>query len=346
MPDNLDEQFEKEHSRLLRDTERRIRRFFESAILELAPIAASITAADGTVFLLSQYPQLSARINRIMQRMHGFIYTTTINGIGLGWDLSNEKNDLLVDRRLAGKRPSETARQILFDPNEGARRAFAARKEKGLDLSDRIWKSIDGYRTEMEAQLGMGISEGRSANAMAAELRSHLEEPERLFRRVRDHKGRLQLSEAAKNYHPGQGVYRSSFMNAKRLVRTEQNMAYRTSDFERWQKLPFVTGIEIKLSNNHPVYDICDELKGVYPKDFLWRGWHPNCRCYQKSVMMSDADYEKYEDSILGLGDAPEIKQVSEPPAKFGQYLERNKERIEGWATKPYWVRDNPTFVK
>ena len=44
-----------------------------------------------------------------------------------------------------------------------------------------------------------------------------------------------------------------------------------TADYERWQQLDFVVGIEIKLSNNHtlngmPFTDICDKLKGRYPK--------------------------------------------------------------------------------
>jgi hypothetical protein len=344
---NTDPQNEYEalHNSALRETERRIRRYFESAILELAPIAATITAADGTIFQLANYPALNNRINRLIQRLHASIYATTINGINLGWDLSNEKNDLIVDRRLAGKKPTEKAGQILYDPNDGARKSFATRQEKGLNLSDRVWKGIQGYRTEMEAQIGLGISEGRSANAMAAELRSHLDEPERLFRRVRDHEGRLRLSNAAKNYHPGQGVARSSFANAKRLARTEQNAAYHLADQERWKNLPFVKGYEIKLSNNHPFFDICDELKGIYPVTFVWHSWHPNCRCHCVAVQISDAEYDKYEDSILGLGEAPEIQRIEAPPAKFGQYVEKNRERIEGWANRPYWHLHNPSFI-
>jgi hypothetical protein len=54
-------------------------------------------------------------------------------------------------------------------------------------------------------------------------------------------------------------------------------MAYRSADVARWEKLDFVTGYEVKLSNNHPEYDICDELAGKYPKTFVFKGWHPNC---------------------------------------------------------------------
>ncbi|OLY92498.1 hypothetical protein SAMN05444008_102382 [Cnuella takakiae] len=345
MPD-LQDQYEQEHLRSVRNTERRIRQAFESAILEVTPLASTITAADGTVFQLADYPGLSNRISRIIQRLHASVYATTINGINLGWDLSSEKNDILVDRRLAGRKPSEAAKQILFDANDGARRAFVERTDNGLNLSDRVWNTLDNFRTEMEAALGLGVSEGKSATAMASDLRKYLNEPDRLFRRVRDHQGRLQLSEAARNYKPGRGVYRSSYKNALRVARTEQNMAYRTADHVRWQQIPFVTGIEIRLSNNHPVYDICDELKGKYPKEFKWSGWHPQCLCHAVAVQMSDAEYDKYEDSILGLGEAPEVKKIETPPAGLGEWLEKNRERVKGWGSEPYWMQDNPQYVE
>ena len=53
--------------------------------------------------------------------------------------------------------------------------------------------------------------------------------------------------------HPGRGVYRSSYMNARRLAATETNIAYRTADHLRWQKMDFVVGIEIVLSDNHTI---------------------------------------------------------------------------------------------
>jgi hypothetical protein len=53
-----------------------------------------------------------------------------------------------------------------------------------------------------------------------------------------------------------------------------------TKEQERRQQLDFVVGVEVRLSVNHPVADICDELKGKYPKAFSFTGWHPHCRCH------------------------------------------------------------------
>ena len=52
-----------------------------------------------------------------------------------------------------------------------------------------------------------------------------------------------------RDYHPGQGVYRSSYKNARRLAVTETNMAYRTSDYLRWQQMEFVVGIRVVMSD-------------------------------------------------------------------------------------------------
>ena len=75
---------------------------------------------------------------------------------------------------------------------------------------------------------------------MSRDVRRYLRNPDKLFRRVRDKHGNLRLSKAAKAYHPGRGVYRSSYRNALRLTATENNMAYRTADHLRWQQQPFV----------------------------------------------------------------------------------------------------------
>ncbi|MDY6347560.1 MAG: hypothetical protein SPL42_03885, partial [Bacteroidales bacterium] len=65
----------------------------------------------------------------------------------------------------------------------------------------------------------------------------------------------LHLSKAAQSYHPERGVYRSSYMNARRLASTEINMAYRTSNHTHLQQLDFVVSIEVHLSDNHTCKD-------------------------------------------------------------------------------------------
>lgn len=324
-----------------------LRNIYEQSIIELSLKASKINF-QGEVFDLSKFPALKKQMERVIARMHGDIYTLIVNGTKDSWDLSNEKNNRLVDRRLAGRNLSARVRRILYDPNKGALDSFITRKEKGLNLSDRIWGALETHRNDLERSLGLGISNGESAAEMAREQKKYLDDPDRLYRRVRDESGKLKLSKPAKEFRPGQGVYRSSFKNAYRLTRSETNTAYRKSDFERWQSLPFVVGVEIKLSDSHPKYDICDNLAGKYPKWFNWTGWHPQCICFAVPIMMTDEEFSKLQDSQLGLGefDGKSINEVKEMPEAFTKYVQDNIDRIDGWKNRPYWVQDNPEFIK
>lgn len=346
MPD-INDQYYQQHLQLLAKLSRRIKKIYEAAIIDIS-IAASMVAIKPTKFSLSLYPIIEKKISDSINKLHGEIYSIIVSGIESSWDLSNKKNDLIVDKRLASKKPSKRAKQILYDPNKQALDAFIQRKQLGLTLSDRVWRLTKPFKHEIEQGLGIGISEGRSAKKLASELQKNLQDPDRLFRRVKSDEGKMLLSTAARNYHPGQGIYRSSYKNALRLTKTENNIAYRSADFERWQKSPFVTGIEIKLSKNHPRYDICDNLVGRYPKEFKFVGFHPNCLCFAVPIMMNQEQFSQRQDEILGIGKLDErmISKVKAIPSVAKRWIERNADRINGLKNKPYWVRDNPEYIK
>lgn len=339
------DQYEKQHLRNLFLKELEIRKQYEQAIHEISVGYSQITF-NGEVFRLKDYPALLNKIKSIINKLHAKIYTAIVNGIEESWLLSFEKNNNLVDKRLAGKDPTKEGLKILYDPNYAALKEFTNRTHKGLNLSDRVWNTLDNYTTEMEQALGVGISEGRSAVEMASDLKKYLKEPDKLFRKVRsikgDHTSKLKLSKAALNYETEPGVYKSSFANARRLAATEQNMAYRKADSERWKQLPFVKAIKIQVSNNHPKFDQCDAFAGIWPKDFVFTGWHPLCRCFAVAVQISDEEYDKFEDAILaGEGIEIEVDYVKAIPERAKKWIEANAERINGWSSKPYWVTDN-----
>lgn len=154
-------------------------------------------------------------------------------------------------------------------------------------------------------------------------------------------------------------MYRSSYKNARRLAATETNMAYRTADYERWQQLDFIVGIRIQLSNNHtclgkdgkphPFYNICDELKGTYPKDFKFTGWHPHCRCIATTILKTDEEMAADDEAIM-RGEQPSDPDesdnaVKELPDNFKQWMEDNEERIERAKSLPYFLRDNEKLI-
>lgn len=340
------DKYEAEFLRHVKKLSAKVGGAYSNAVNQVA-ISVRSLKCKGKPFQLSDYPALKKKVDAILSGLNSEIYTIVANGIEQSWDLSNKKNNLLVDRRLAGKKPSTKAIKLLYDPNAEALGSFLSRKANGLNLSQRVWRSVRPFKKELEQSIGMMVGDGIPAKGYAKELKKYLNEPDRLYRRVRGEDGKLRLSAAARQYNPGQGVYRSSYKNALRLTRTENNIAYRTADNVRWGQLPFITGIQVKLSAQHPVFDICDSLQGTYPKDFLFTGWHPQCICYQTSLMLSDREYEKIEDAILA-GEEPNVpasKYVSNTPAAFKKYVNENKERIKGWSNTPYWVKDNLRYM-
>lgn len=349
-------EYDKQHLRNIARIERMVEALFQAAATDSANLSTLIGELGEVAFSWNDYPLASAKINEIIARLNSEVEAAIVNGVRSEWTLSNDKNNELcrqVFGSLATSLPAPLARRY-FSTNESARDAFLARRENGLNLSDNVWRYTNQFKGEIEMALDVGIRSGRSADDLSRDVREYLKNPHKLFRRVRDKHGELQLSKNAAVYHPGRGVYRSSYMNARRLAATETNIAYRTADHLRWQQLDFVVGIEIHLSNNHnckgvpagTFYDICDELKGKYPKDFQFVGWHPHCRCYATSILKTEEELTADNESILTGGDVSEgsVNEVTAPPEGFTKWLDENGTRIDEarkHGTLPYFIRDN-----
>lgn len=330
----------------------RIDRIFKKAAEEAAKIGVSIktTLPEDRIFSFDDYPATKKQIERLMTALQESMETTIVSGVRSAWTLSNNKNNTLVSR-IFGDRVGELSKEQYrryFSTNGAALDAFLQRKAQGLNLSDRVWRYTESFKREIELGLDLGIRTGESAAQMSRSLRQYLQHPDKLFRRVRDKHGNLRLSQAARDFHPGRGVYRSSYKNARRLACTETNIAYRTSDHLRWQQMEFVVGIEIKLSNNHtlngvPLTDICDTLAGRYPKDFKFTGWHPHCRCHVVTVLKTEEEMAEDTQRILA-GEQPEkgsVNTVRDVPASFKGWVEEHADRIEMGGNLPYFIADN-----
>lgn len=231
--------------------------------------------------------------------------------------------------------------------------AFYTQKHGGLNVSDRVWGNALFAKQEIEEIIQQGILQGKSADEISRSVRGYLNNPSKLFRRVRNKEtGALELSKAAKNYHPGRGVYRSSYQNALRLARTEVNAAYRRAEWESYQNNPLITGYKIELSNNHTttikgkkvaLRDICDDLAGEYPKTFQWTGWHPQCRCRMVPIFIKEGDFRS-RIRALTAGKLDEWKPsttVTEPPKAFTDWVADNADRLKAGKQMPYFIADN-----
>lgn len=284
-------------------------------------------------------------IDRELEDLQNNLKTAISNNAKSAWKLSTEKNDELVSNYIKGMSISNVAKERMFQKNLVAFESFIKRKENGFTLSDRVWKIAQEARTQLDFYIESGIGIGRSAEKIGQDIRQLLNNPDKRFRRIRDPKtGKLKPSQPMKDYGPGRGVYRSARQNALRLSITETNMAYRSSDSERWNQLDFVVGYEIKLSQNHGSddYDVCDEAAGQYPKWFVWNGWHPRCMCYRVPVLIPEDTYMDYIFSNEeGKKEIIERHSIKEVPGNFQTWVSDNKTKIAGWKSQPYWVKDN-----
>lgn len=343
--------YDSQHWRNQAAYERQVDAIYRAAAKEAAALGVSIKDFNpDRLFSFSDYPNTRKKIEKLLSDLQTGIMAVIVNGIRSEWTLANQKNDELARQVFGdnvGKLTKEQERRY-FSTNGAARDAFIKRKTDGLGLSDRVWKYTNQFKDEIELGLDLGIRSGRSADELSRDLRSYLQHPDKLFRRVRNKHGQLVLSQRARAYHPGRGVYRSSYKNARRLAATETNIAYRTADYERWQQLDFVVGIEIKLSNNHPEPDICDDLKGHYPKDFKFTGWHPHCRCHVETVLKTPDELMADNRRIMEGGKPTEtsVNTVADVPQAFTDWVERNRERMAAAKSLPYFIRDNSKYVE
>lgn len=327
-----------------------VRQHFLHIITKVAGLAHLIDFDPSQPLDISQYPVAQRALDKFLQQLHNDLAVDISSSMWQAWETANDKMDALVLKHLP------KAPDAYFLRNHEALQALLSRKERGLDLSQRVWRITQQFEEEVTMALDLGLRNGEDAATLARTLRQHLNQPDKLFRRVRDEHGMLHLSKRAKAYHPGQGVYRSSFKNARRLAATETNMAYRTADYERWQQLDFVVGIRIELSNNHTClgadgkphrfHDICDDLQGKYPKDFKFTGWHPHCRCHATPILKTPEEMDRDDEAIL-RGERPSSESqntVHTPPPALDKWMEKNKDRIaasKARGTLPYFIKDN-----
>ena len=326
--------------------------------------------------------KVQQEVETLLRQLHAVTTAAIKQGIELEWEQANEECDKLVQ--------SCFGREVLKDPmfdaytshNERAMNAFIARSERGLNLSDRVWKSVRQLRDEMEVAITVSVGEGASAQQMSRRVREYLDDPDLMFRRFRYKAGVKQITDEngkvigevpvygrkwkkrikkedgsygwidydRDSYRTGAGVYKSSAKNAMRVARTETNIAYRRSDNERWSQMDFVLGQRIQLSREHPKKDICDKLQGDYPVEFVFEGWHPQCFCFVTPILMDADEMRKARQARLrGEKYTPRAKRITDYPQAFKDWCADNAETIAAahdYGQDPYFVRHNYDIVQ
>lgn len=334
-------QYDLRHLRHLGSMQREIDRLFDEALRAISALGVQLNAPLGDKpFSFADHPEMKQSVDRIFTQFRNNVSTSIHKGLEWEDALSADKAGEMA--ALYG--------QVIAAHRATAIKKLTERVVGGMNLSERVWNIADTFYSEVESALDIALRDGTPAPRLAKELKQYLKYPDKLFRRVRDEHGQLQLSRNARQFHPGQGVYRSSYKNARRLAVTETNMAYHKADNERWRQLDFVLGYEVQVSGTNPnVCPLCMELAGKYPKEFEFVGWHPHCRCHAVPILESPEAFKARQQALLNGDRVPPVGAIKEPPKNFTDHLANNTDRIataQRNGTLPYFVRDNYKVAK
>lgn len=314
-----------------------VEQIYDTLNLEVAKAVSctDYSAESDKPFKWSDYPQTRKQIADIQMQFVDDIHSVIYRGTSEEWKNSNEVQDLMADKVLQAYDAIVDKKKytVLYQTNSDALKSFQSRKDKGFNISDKLWKQSTIYKEELEAAISCAIQKGTSAITLSKQVSKYLLDFPSLQKDYKEKYGSAM--------HLLDCEYRSI-----RLARSEINMAYRTAENERWKQMDFVVGYEIKLSSSHhhrmPHGDICDRLAGKYPKDFVWTGWHPNDLCYKIPILKTEEEFWEWD----GRSDVSteSVNEVKDVPDAFKQWVGANAYRIEEAKkrrTLPYFVRDN-----
>ena len=315
-----------------------IEQIYESLNLGAAKIveATEYTADGDNPFSFSDYPQTQKRINDLQAQFVDDIHAVIYRGTSEEWKNSNIVQDLIADKVLKTYTATidKEKYKVLYQTNSDALKAFQNRRDRGFDVSAKLWQQSTVYKEELEAAISCAIQKGTSAVALSKQISKHLLDFPSL---QKDYKEKYGSAEHLKDCE-----YRSI-----RLARSEINMAYRTAENERWEQMDFVVGYEIKRSGRKFPCPVCESLAGKYPKDFVWTGWHPCCYCYKIPILKTEEEFWAWDGRSETSADS--VNQVKDVPDSFKKWVLDNHGRIEVASkrnTLPYFLHDNKSICQ
>ena len=330
---------------------RKINGLFDDLVRDIALLVVQ-QRTDKKFFRFRDYQKITMRVSEALKSYNDNLLSSIKTYTQYEWDYGNAKVTELLTENLAKVKGKVAAaaydlkvREIAtMSQNDSALQAFQERKTGKFTVSERVWNITKQAKENLEFAIDDALKEGMSAQDLARKVKGNLNDPDKLFRRVRDKHGNLVLSKNAQAFHPGQGVYRSAHKNALRLAANEINTAYREAEQLRIMQNNDVVGQKINLSPQHKVYDMCDELQGSYPKDFKWSYWHVSCKCFRTMILKSESELITEINNGQNLLPEASSNFVGSVPSNFNQWVNDNKEMIERRKNKPHFLQKNIIF--
>ena len=325
---------------------------------------------DDALFNFDNFPQLKARLNDIFNDYYQNSLLCYKSGITDGVALAYNHDEMVIGGYSV---LTDKAIRVARDTAAATFIANRLKTKNGLNLAQTVWNYCQQTKSEFEMAMSNtiadGIKKGSSAEEIGKSIRRYLNDPDMMYRRYHTIKvqkngkkkdvvtwrrrriidGKVRFVEEPLE-KVGMGVYRSARKNAIRVARTEINSAYHKARNERWQKEPFVIGQYIHVSPQHNIDDICNDLEGRYPKDYVWISWHPQCICTSDPITIQGEEKKEFYKRLMAGEDMSNYVSpfaVLTMPEKYNQYIKDNSEAIvnAGMRGKLAWhLQDNTKY--
>lgn len=325
---------------------------------------------DDVLFNFDNFPQLKARLNDIFNDYYQNSLLCYKSGITDGVALAYNHDEMVIGGYSV---LTDKAIRVARDTAAATFIANRLKTKNGLNLAQIIWNYCQQTKSEFEMAMSNtiadGIKKGSSAEEVGKSIRKYLNDPDMMYRRYHTIKvqkngkkkdvvtwrrrriidGKVRFIEEPLE-KVGMGVYRSARKNALRVARTEINSAYHKARNERWQNEPFVIGQYIHVSPQHNIDDICNDLEGRYPKDYVWISWHPQCICTSDPITIQGEEKKEFYKRLMAGEDMSNYVSpfaVLTMPEKYNQYIKDNSEAIvkAGMKGKLAWhLQDNTKY--
>lgn len=350
---------------------KRLGRLYSDYVKKLTSLGYGEDVLEGdALFNFDNFPQLKVRLNDIFNDYYQNSLLCYKSGITDGVALAYNHDEMVLSGYSV---LSDKAIKVARDTAAATFIANRLKTKNGLNLSQIIWNYCQQTKSEFEIAMSNtiadGIKKGSSAEEIGKSIRRYLNDPDMMYRRYHTIKvqkngkkkdvvtwrrrriidGKVRFVEEPLE-KVGMGVYRSARKNALRVARTEINAAYHKARNERWQNEPFVIGQYIHVSPQHNIDDICNDLEGRYPKDYVWISWHPQCICTSDPITIQGEEKKEFYKRLMAGEDMSNYVSpfaVLTMPEKYNQYIKDNSEAIvkAGMRGKLAWhLQDNTKY--
>ena len=369
MPKKLTSKQQKEQlNNLFAVYNKRLGRLYSDYVKKLTSLGyGEDVLEDDALFNFDNFPQLKARLNDIFNDYYQNSLLCYKSGITDGVALAYNHDEMVIGGYSV---LTDKAIRVARDTAAVTFIANRLKTKNGLNLSQIVWNYCQQTKSEFEMAMSNtiadGIKKGSSAEEIGKSIRKYLNDPDMMYRRYHTIKvqkngkkkdvvtwrrrriidGKVRFVEEPLE-KVGMGVYRSARKNALRVARTEINAAYHKARNERWKNEPFVIGQYIHVSPQHDIDDICNDLEGRYPKDYVWISWHPQCICTSDPITIQGEEKKEFYKRLMAGEDMSNYVSpfaVLTMPEKYNQYIKDNSEAIvkAGMRGKLAWhLQDN-----